>query len=197
LAILGSGVHARSHARTIARVMLRLTAMRVFSPTKAHREAFANELAGRVSAGVTVADTPEAAVDGADVITAAGRYMPGRPAVPDPTAVRPGALFVSVSASGLNLLPHGARLAVPTRKRPELVAYGFSSGFLPGGPPPAPPDALELAEVIAGTVPARQSPSETVVFELAAAYQWDVPILAWIREWAVTRGLGTTFDFSD
>lgn len=196
LAVLGSGPQARSHARTLARVMPGLRTVRIWSPTKEHRDAFADEVAQRLDVCVTATDTLDAAVDGAEVITAAGRHAPGRPALPDPGVVRPGAVFVSMAVSGMNLLPHGARLAVPTARRPELVAHGFSSGFLRDGAPPAPPEAVQLAEVIVGKAPARRSPTETVVFELAAPYLWDLPILAWIHDWATSRGLGSHIDFS-
>ncbi len=197
LAILGSGAQARSHARTLARVMPNLEVVKVWSPTKEHREEFASEIAERLGLRVTATDTINAAIDEADVLTAAGHYAAGQPAIPDPTTVRPGALFVSMTGSGLNLLPLGARIAVPTAQRPESVAHGFSSGFLRQGPQPTPPHALELADVILGKVPARQSPSETLVFELAAPYLWDLPILEWIRNWATSRGLGSNLDFSD
>lgn len=197
LAVLGSSAQAASHARTFARVMPCLKTVQVWSPTKTHREAFADDMSVRLGVQVTAVDTAEAAVDGAEVITAAGRTAPAEPAVPDPTAVRPGALFVSMTAAGLNLLPLGAQLAVPTAQRPDLVAHGFSSGFLRDGPPPAPPNAVELAEIIHEHQPARSSPAETVVYELGAPYLWDLPILTWTTDWAQRHGAGTDFSFSD
>jgi len=197
LAILGSGTMAHSHARTIARVMPSLKTVRVWSPTQQHRESFAKEIAERLGLDATAADTIDAAADGADVITAAGRYQPGQPALPDPTVVRAGALLVSMTASGMNLLAGGARLVVPTFQRPELVAHGFSSGFLKQRPPAPPPNVLQLAEVILGNMPQRESTSDTLVLELGAPYLWDIPIFAWIREWARNHGLGSRIDFSD
>lgn len=197
LAILGSAGQAHSQARTLARVMPDLTTIRVWSPTRENRERFADDLQSSLSVAVSAADTLEAAVDGADVIAAAGRYQPGQPALPDPGLVRPGATFVSMSAAGMNLLSQGAGIVVPTAHRPELIAHGFSSGFLREGPPPSPPQALQLADVIRGKVQARQSPSQTLVFELAAIYLWDLAIFAWIREWATSRGLGANVEFSD
>jgi len=199
LTVLGSGAQARSHVRTISRVMPELQEIRVWSPTKVNREAFGAELRAQSSTGVrvSVSATVEAAVAGADVITAAGRYSSAEPAVPDPGLVRPGALLVSMTGAGVNLLKAGARLAVPTALRPELIAFGFASGFLSDAPPPIPADVLQVGDLIGGTTTARRSPSETVVFELAAPYLWDVPILEWIYQWATQRGLGTDFDFSD
>ncbi|OZM78953.1 hypothetical protein [Pseudonocardia sp. MH-G8] len=196
LAILGSGAMAHSHARTIARVMPSLETVRVWSPTPQHREVFAKEIAQRLDLDATAADTIEAAVEAADVITAAGRYRPGQPALPDPTAVRAGTLLVSMTGSGMNLLEGGARLVVPTFQRPELISSGFSSGFLEQGSPAAPANALQLAEVILGNVPELGSGSTTLVYELGAPYLWDMPIFGWIREWARTRGAGSRIDFS-
>jgi alanine dehydrogenase len=197
LTVLGSGAQARSHARTFARVMPDLQSIKVWSPTQAHREAFAAELARSSGVAASAVATIEEAVSEADVITATGRYQHGQPAVPDPSPVRAGALFVSMTASGLNLLGHGARIAIPTLQRPELVAHGFSSGLLRNAPPPFPPNVLELARVIDGTEPARSSDAQTVVFELAAPYLWDLPIFGWITRWAADRGLGQPYDFSD
>ncbi|MFK8849695.1 hypothetical protein [Streptomyces sp. Ac-502] len=198
LTVLGSGAQARSHVRTIRRVMPGLTHLKLWSPSHESRTAFGADLRSQLGDAirVSVAATIEEAVTGADVITAAGRYTPGETAVPDPGCVRPGALVISMTGAGGNLLARGARLAVPTARRPELVAFGFASGFIGDTPPPAPVGALELADVMTGKVPARSSHTETIVFELAAPYQWDVPILAWIRAWADQRGLGTAFNFS-
>jgi alanine dehydrogenase len=197
LAILGSGTQARSHARTFRRVMPNLKSIQVWSPTPEHRERFAADLAERTGMYVSACGTAEAAVDQADVITAAGRLTGGEPAVSNPASVRPGALFVSMTASGLNLLGLGARMAVPTFKRPELIAHGFSSGFLRQAPPPPPPHALQIADVILGNAPARSSQTETLVYELAGPYLWDIPILSWIRQWADARGIGSHVNFSD
>lgn len=197
LAILGSGTQAHSHARTFARVLPHLETVRVWSPTAEHRERFAGEIADQTGLDASACETAEAAVESADVITAAGRLAGGEPALRDPSSVRPGALFVSMTASGLNLLGSGARMVVPTVQRPELVAHGFSSGFLRQAPPPPPPHALQLADVILGRTPARSSAAETLVYELAGPYLWDVPILQWIRQWADARGLGSLVDFSD
>jgi len=135
LTVLGSGTQARSHVRTFVRVMPHLKQVRIWSPTKEHRERFAAQMADSLGLEVTATDTIEAAVDGADVITATGRTQQrGQPALDDPTCVRPGALFVSMTSSGRNLVPLGARVVMPTARRPQLVAHGFSSGFFGNRP---------------------------------------------------------------
>jgi ornithine cyclodeaminase len=66
LAILGSGVQAHSHLQAIALVRPPRE-VRVWSPTPAHRERFAAEHA-RSAPRVAAADSPQAAVEGADLI---------------------------------------------------------------------------------------------------------------------------------
>jgi ornithine cyclodeaminase/alanine dehydrogenase-like protein (mu-crystallin family) len=63
LAILGSGVQARSHAEALPLVR-KFEDIRVWSPTGEHAEQFANEIAGR-------ATSAEDAVRGADVVVTA------------------------------------------------------------------------------------------------------------------------------
>jgi ornithine cyclodeaminase/alanine dehydrogenase-like protein (mu-crystallin family) len=62
LAILGSGVQARSHMRALAGIRS-FTEVRVWSRSEDHARQFASEIGGRVT-------TPEQAVSGADVILA-------------------------------------------------------------------------------------------------------------------------------
>lgn len=88
-------------------------------------------------------------------------------------------------------------LDLPTMQQPELVAHGFSSGFLRNGPPPPTPNAVELAEIILNHQHPRRAPTQTVVYELGAPYLWDLPILTWISTWARRHGAGTDFTFSD
>jgi alanine dehydrogenase len=197
LAILGSGAQASAHLRSISRVMPDLEHVRVWSPTPANRERFGDQFRSQLSCQVDVLDSAQAAVDGADVITAAGRYGHTDLALESPGWVKPGALFVSMTfGAGMNLVGAGAVSVVPTSHRPEIVAVGFSSGFMSGPRPTPPVPPLELGDVIAGTSPARQGADETLVFQLAAPYLWDVPIFDWVVDWANAHGVGTTFDFS-
>jgi ornithine cyclodeaminase len=76
LALLGSGVQARSHLDAF-RLVRPLERVRVWSPQAAHREAFAREASRRTGLEVEAADSPERAVSGADlVVTATASRMP-------------------------------------------------------------------------------------------------------------------------
>jgi alanine dehydrogenase len=92
LAILGSGVQARSHFEALAHVG-RFDEVRAWSPTRANREGFCR------LTGARAMDSPEAAVHGADVIALV---------VASPTPVirnewvSPGAHVISVGATRPN-----------------------------------------------------------------------------------------------
>jgi alanine dehydrogenase len=89
LAILGSGVQARSHFEALSHVR-KFREVRAWSPTKKNLDAFATET-GAVAAG-----SPEAAVRGADVIViAASSHTP----ILFNDWVAPGAHVVSVGAT--------------------------------------------------------------------------------------------------
>jgi len=68
LAMIGSGGMARTYAEAIKHVRP-IEVMRVFSPTKAHREAFAAEITEALDMEVVPVDTPEKALKGADIVS--------------------------------------------------------------------------------------------------------------------------------
>ena len=70
LALLGSGVQARSHLEAIA-VVRRLKEVRVWSPTQANRERFAHDHAADVDAELRAVSSAREAVENADVIVLA------------------------------------------------------------------------------------------------------------------------------
>jgi ornithine cyclodeaminase/alanine dehydrogenase-like protein (mu-crystallin family) len=68
LAMLGSGGMARTYAMAIKEVRP-IEVMRVFSPTKANREAYAAEMTEKLDIEVVAVDSPEKAVKGADIVS--------------------------------------------------------------------------------------------------------------------------------
>ena len=67
LAMIGSGGMARTYAEAIKHVQP-IEVMRVFSPTKANREAYAAEMTEKLDMEVIAVDSPEKALKGADVV---------------------------------------------------------------------------------------------------------------------------------
>jgi ornithine cyclodeaminase/alanine dehydrogenase-like protein (mu-crystallin family) len=68
LAMIGSGGMARSYAEAIKHVRP-IEVMRVFSPTKANREAYAAEMTEKLDIEVIPVDTPAKALQGADIVS--------------------------------------------------------------------------------------------------------------------------------
>jgi len=69
LGILGSGGMARTHTAALCTVRP-IKRIRVFSPTPAHREEFAEEMRAKLDMDVQAVDSPEVAVQGADIVAA-------------------------------------------------------------------------------------------------------------------------------
>ena len=67
LAILGSGVQARTHLEAMSTVC-RLRRIRVWSRTRAHAEKFARQQGSRLGIDIEVCADPESAVSGADLV---------------------------------------------------------------------------------------------------------------------------------
>lgn len=86
LALIGSGVQARTQLEA-AVVVRDLSEARVFSRKPENRDAFASEMSDALSLNITSVDSPEAAIDGADiVIVATGSPTP----VFDGALIQPG-----------------------------------------------------------------------------------------------------------
>jgi len=68
LAMIGSGGMARTYAAAIKEVRP-IEVIRVFSPTKANREAYAAEMTEKLDIEVVAVDSPEKALKGADVVS--------------------------------------------------------------------------------------------------------------------------------
>ncbi|HYL75100.1 MAG TPA: ornithine cyclodeaminase family protein [Bryobacteraceae bacterium] len=107
LAIIGSGVQARSHLEALSLVRT-FTEVRCWSPTAANAGRFASESSGYP---VRAADTAESAVRGADVIALV--TASSTPVIKD-AWVKPGACVISVGACRPN----------QREMDPDLVARG-------------------------------------------------------------------------
>lgn len=70
LGVLGSGRQARTQVEAVCRVR-RITEVKVFSPTPAHRDGFCREIGRAHGVKAVPVESPEAAVRGSDVIVSA------------------------------------------------------------------------------------------------------------------------------
>lgn len=162
LAILGSGVQARSHLEMLGNVR-RFDEIRVWSPTEARLRAFVADAGSRVRA----APSAEEAVRGADVVVTA-------------TNATTPALFNEWVSDGTHVIAVGAcrpahqeidaalmaraRLAVDSRaaalRESGDVLLAIKAGFFD-----AEHASTELGEIVSGTKPGRTSPGEVTLFK--------------------------------
>jgi alanine dehydrogenase len=191
LALLGSGVQARSHLRALSRVRP-LQDVRVWSPKARSRDAFVDEMQPETSAPIAAASTAEEAVRGADLVVLA---TASRDPVVRADWVGEGAHVAAVGACRPDqremetALVRRARVFVDSRtgalaEAGDLVLPiregAFDAGHIAG----------ELGELAAGTVEGRRSSGEITVFKSLGMAVEDVAAahLAYVR--ATERGLG-------
>lgn len=102
--MIGSGGMARTHMQSFMHVR-QIKKLQVFSPTKAHREAFAAEMRGRYNIEVTVCDAPEQVYRGAQIV--AGLTDSAVPVL-DGACLEKGTHIVNIGGSGI---PDAASIA--------------------------------------------------------------------------------------
>jgi len=197
IAVIGSGAQARGQLATTATVR-EFEAVRVFSPTAEHREAFADEFDDRLDADVSPVASASDALAGADVvITATTASDP----VIDDADVEPG---THVTAMGQY---HPEKNELP----PELVARAT---YVPDLRARATQDAgsflaaveaglidedhvaADLGEVVAGEHPGRTSEEEVTVFDSGGTGIETVAAAHMLYERASEKGRGQTIDFA-
>jgi alanine dehydrogenase len=191
LAILGSGVQARSHLEAYAAVRT-LTEVRIWSPTARSRRRFIDEMSAHVPVPIREASSAEHAVDGADlVVLATSSPTP----VLDDAWVGPGTHVVSVGACRPNqremspVLVQRGRLFVDSRDA-ALVESGDVVMGIAEGRIAEQHIAGEIGEVVLGRVQGRTSPSEITIFKSLGMAVEDVVAADLVLRKALETGAG-------
>ena len=189
LAILGSGVQARTHADALGRVR-RFDEIRVASRDRGRAAELASELGGEA------VGSWEEAVRGADVVAATTHAA-------EPIVLgewlTPG---VHVNSVGAN--PAGRGEVDPAIVRQALVAVEFRESTL--APPPAgapefrdgaPEDVVELGELVAGTKPGRTSPEQITLYKSVGVAVQDAAAAALVLAAARERSVGREIELEE
>jgi len=197
LAIIGTGVQARSHLDALSRVH-RLRQVTVWSPNKLHRDAFV-DWAKTASSGsdpgltLTAVDHPGEAVVGADIIV----LVTSSPTpVLENGWVKPGAHVISVGACRPTqremdpaLVARG-RLFVDSRAA-ALVESGDMVMGMKEGRFGADHIVAELGELLADeTIPRRRADTEITIFKSLGLAVEDVTAAELAYRRAVERNVG-------
>lgn len=175
--LLGSGWQAPTQLSALRAALPGLERIRVFSPTREHREDFARRMASSLELRVDAVDSAEEAIRDADVVDLCA---PGHFDVREPLFesgwVKPGALVISMAG---NQYPSDlAAAATQVVDIPETEA------------------TIPLGAVIAGEVNPRLSAGDRVIYRLEGGTVQDLFVATWGYTWATQRGRGTSFDLS-
>jgi ornithine cyclodeaminase len=190
LAIIGSGVQARSHLEALSRVH-QLRQATVWSPNAERREQFVRDMAAHVPCKVATAAHAGEAVVGADLIVLAT----SSPApVLESGWVKPGAHVMAVGACRPTqreidpALTARARLFVDSRAAALVESGDVVMGIAEGAFGPAHVVA-ELGEVVNGA-PGRRDDREITIFKSLGLAVEDVTAADLAYRRAVERGIG-------
>ena len=192
LAIIGTGVQARSHLEALQHVR-QITDVRVWSPRQQSREQFIADMSPKLSMAIRDCATAESAVDGADLIVIA---TSSKTPVVEEAWVANGAHLMCVGACRPDqremspALVKRGRLYVDSRAA-ALVESGdvvmniadglFDKSHLRG----------EIGELVLGRVPGRGSASDVTIFKSLGMAVEDVVAADLVFRRASETGAGT------
>ncbi len=191
LAILGSGVQARSHAEALCGIKS-FQEVRAWSPTPEHLVQFVSGARSVVQLPVRMGANAEDAVRGADVIVLA--TSSDSPVIQNEW-IHPGALVISLGAHEPGMREMDPALTVRARvivdsRAAALVEAGdivqgireayFTEAHIAG----------ELGEVILGRVPGRRADEEIIIFKSLGMAVEDVAAAQLVLGRARDQGIG-------
>jgi ornithine cyclodeaminase len=191
LALLGTGVQARSHVRALPRVRA-FAEIRIAGRDRARAEALAEEIGPHARA----VGSYEEAIRNADVVAATTHSA-------DPIVRRewlsPG---VHVNSVGLN--PTGREVDEQTVADALLVVESRESALAP--PPAGAPELVgispahvhaELGELVAGTRPGRSSRDEITLYKSVGVAVQDIAAAALVLAAAKGRSMGRAIELEE
>ena len=194
LAILGSGVQARSHLRAVSLVR-NLASVRVWSRTAAHAARFVREMAGTVACPLHTAATVRDAMRGADIVVA---VTAAREPITDAVWLEPGMHVCAVGSSTSDMRELDAasvarcRVFVDSRASASAEAGDLILARAEGR---IGPDHIvaELGEVAAGA-PGRRAADEITLFKSLGLAVEDVVTARLAFERARELGIGASVE---
>ena len=191
LALFGAGWQARSQLEAVCAVRP-IREVRVFSRTPERREQFCAEMGGVVGAALAPVSSPEAALDGADVVVTA---TTARQPVFDGGLLRSGMHLNVVGSNSLlkrevddETLRRADRIVVDSREAVPLeggvLMAALERGLL------FPESLRELGPIVSGAAAGRQTDDEITLFKSHGLAIEDVAVAAYVYRAARTAAIG-------
>jgi alanine dehydrogenase len=193
LAILGTGVQARSHARAVCRVR-QIREIRVAGRDRARSSAVAAELAAELGVVTRGAASYAEALDGADI--ACGTTAEGDPAIRR-AWLSPGVHITSVRFGGRELDDATVADALVCVETQRAALAPFPAGSVDlhepirAGVIDEKHVHAELGELVAGTRPGRTADDQITLYKSVGVAVQDAAAAALVLRAARERGVGT------
>lgn len=175
--VIGSSSLARNTLKALAAVR-DIAAVRVFSPTPASRQAYADDFKASHGFDIAAVDSPQAAVAGADVVVCAARSKDESPVFLGEW-LEPGMVVVSVGST----LPEQREVDVAAMSRATLIVADMAHEIIhdTGDAIVAIKEGVdvagktvELADVMSGKVPGRRSADDIIFYKSVGTALQDV-----------------------
>jgi alanine dehydrogenase len=191
LALFGAGWQAESQALAVAEVRP-LKQVRVYSRTATKRSEFAARLGHRLGIECSPVDSPDEAIDGADIVVTA---TTAREPVFDGKRLAAGAHVNAVGSNALNR----AEVDVATVSRASIVVVdSIEQSKMEAGDLLAPfelrkfrwEQAIELREVVSGRRPGRKTDEQITVFKSNGLALEDTAAASLVYDRAVEQSVG-------
>lgn len=177
IAIIGSGAVARGHLHAL-NATGRVQRVRVFSPTQANREKFAETFQNLYDLDILAVASAEEAVAGANVVICASRSKDESP-VFNAAWLEPGMTIVSVSST----LPEQRELDVETMQRATLIVADMPEEVLHETGDALAVQAIgddissktvSLGDVVANNIAARKTPEDILIYKSVGSALQDI-----------------------
>lgn len=193
LAILGSGVQARTHLEAMLSERAKIDRVRVWSPTPENRQKFAERESKRHGITVEAMDSAQAAVEGADIVCTT---TSAREPILMGDWIAPGAHVNAVGSSVAFTRELDTNAVVKSRlfvDRRESTINEAGDFLFPKKEGAIDDDHIvaELGEILLGQHPGRESDEEITLFKSLGISVEDVASARHIYDKAVERGMGT------
>lgn len=177
IAIIGSGAVARGHLHAL-NATGRVQRVRVFSPTQANREKFAETFQNLYGLDILAVASAEEAVAGANVVICASRSKDESP-VFNAAWLELGMTIVSVSST----LPEQRELDVETMQRATLIVADMPEEVLHETGDALAVQAIgddiasktvSLADVVSNNITARKNPEDILIYKSVGSALQDI-----------------------
>lgn len=193
VAVIGSGREAFMQLEAM-RVAGYARLAKVYSPTKANREAFAAYFRTKLKMNIIDVASAETAIDGADIVVAA--IASSQPAVLG-RWLRPGMHVNSVGTARPTL----REIDEDVLRRSDIIVVDTRHGvFTEAGDCVIakewlkPEQACELSELVCGVAPTRSSDQQITLFKSVGTAVQDIALAVKVYQNARTMGLGEELD---